>query len=298
MSKIIYGVAAASVFCVKKATDILRWGGAVSLGAFLGRAGYLLPSRQKRIAFENLEKVFGNRCAADYAWIAAESFENMGKGFFEALASGRLSEGRVKSLVAVSGEEHLSAALDKGRGVIGVSAHMGNFTFIGIKLAADGYRFNYVFKYPKLRFLADVIRLLGEHHKVGFIPALPRRESARKAIKSLRKNEIVCILCDQHAPGGVRVEFFNEPASTAAGPVVLAIRTGAAIVPMFSRRTAAGRHEVVIEPEFELDAAGDYAADILNNTRRLNEIIERRVRAHPSQWWWVHRRWKPVRRMN
>lgn len=289
MKSLLYKGSAGAVFCVKKASDALPWRAAASLGAFLGGAAYILPSRQKRVALANLEAAFGR---GGYSGIASEAFRNLGKGLCETLASGRLSPRDIDRLVSVRGEGHLIKASSRGRGVIGVSAHLGNFTFIGIRLAAAGYRFNYIFRYPTLGLLADEVRLLGDRHGVGFIPALPRKEAARQAIKSLRKNEIVCILADQNEMHGVDVDFFNRPAATAAGPVVLAMRTGASIVPMFALREGDDRHTVVVEPEFKLALTGSYASDVRANTERLNRVIEKYVRRYPGQWWWMHRRWR------
>lgn len=292
MKSLLYKGSAGAVFCVKKAADMLPWPTAVALGAFLGRAAFSLPSRQRRVALANLEAALGPSGRRGYSGIASEAFENLGKGLCEVLASGKLSRREIDRLVSVRGEENLIKASSAGRGVIGVSAHLGNFTFIGIKLAMRGHRFNYVFRYPNLDFLAGAVRMLGEHHKVGFIPALPRKEAARQSVKSLRKNEIVCILADQNEMHGMEVDFFSRPAATAAGPVVLAMRTGAAIVPMFALRDAKDNHTVAIEPEFKLALTGSYAFDVRSNTQRLNRVIEGYVRRYPGQWWWMHRRWR------
>ena len=292
MKRLAYKAAAAGIFCVKKTAEFLPRDKAAACGALLGRAAFLLPSRQRRVALSNLEAVFGSSGGGNYSAIAAESFENLGRGLCEVLASGRLSRGEFEGMVDIRGEENLRKALAGGRGVIALSAHLGNFAFMGVRLAMAGYRFNYVFRYPNLEFLADAVRALGARHKVGFISALPRKEAARRTIKSLRKNEIVCILADQNDMHGVRVNFFNRPAGTASGPVVLAMRTGASIVPMFALRGPEGNHTVVIEPGFELALTGSYAYDVRTNVERLNGIIEKHVREYPGQWWWMHRRWR------
>ncbi len=292
LKKLVYAGSWAAVLGVKKMADMMPWDTAVAAGALMGRIGYALAGRKKRVALGNLEVMSDVFPEHVRRRIACESFENMSMGLLETLASRKISPEKLEEMVSLSGEEHLSAALSAGRGVIGVSAHLGNFTFTGIKLAAEGYPFSYVFRYPDLDMLASIIRRIGRHHGVAFIPARPRKEAARMVIKSLRQNQIVCILSDQHTPGGEPLRFFGRTAETATGPVVLASRTGAKIIPMFSLRNGDGTHKVVCEPEFKLAMGGDYAEDVRRNTQRLNDLIERYVREYPAQWWWVHRRWR------
>ena len=132
---------------------------------------------------------------------------------------------------------------------------------------------------------------LSENVKLVFIRILKKFPCQRFSIS--RQNEIVCILGDQReVHGGVFVDFFNHPAGTATGPVILAMRTGAGIVPMFSLRESGGKHVVVIEPVFELSSTGNREEDIRANTLRLSRIIESYVRRFPAQWLWLHQRWK------
>jgi KDO2-lipid IV(A) lauroyltransferase len=88
------------------------------------------------------------------------------------------------------------------------------------------------------------------------------------------------------------VPFFGEPASTSRSLAVLALKTAAPVVPAFIHRLPDGDHELVLDPEIPLAITGDLDEDIRVNTARFTEAIERHVRVHPEQWFWVHRRWK------
>jgi len=143
---------------------------------------------------------------------------------------------------------------------------------------------------------AGINRLMIElRQKMGVNTILrSRRGRVQKSIiQTLRRNHILGLLIDQDAKvEGVFVEFFGRPAYTPTGAVALSLVTGAAIVPGFIIRQADGRHKLTILPKFELELCGDRESDIRHNTARLTKIIEQQIRLAPSQWVWMHRRWR------
>ena len=113
-------------------------------------------------------------------------------------------------------------------------------------------------------------------------------------IRRLRRGEAVAILMDQNVGWrkGVFVDFFGHRACTNKGMALLALETGAAVVPTFGWRKQDDSHSVQLSPAVPLIDTGDREKDILANTARYTKIIEEAVRAHPSQWFWLHKRWK------
>jgi KDO2-lipid IV(A) lauroyltransferase len=91
---------------------------------------------------------------------------------------------------------------------------------------------------------------------------------------------------------GVFVNFFDRPAHTATGPVVLARKFDAAIIPSFIHLQPDGRYHIEFQAELELISTGDEERDVVSNTQRCSDAIERMVRRHPEQWVWMHERWK------
>ncbi len=291
---------------VRKMICCLPWNRLNGLGAGAGRAGYFISREKRAIALSNLETAFGGKMKEPRAReVAIKSFENMGRSLCEVFAAAKLGPSGLKEIISVEGVENLAKAAGGGRGVIGFSAHLGNFALLGPRLALEGYGFNYILRFPEssrlnayARMFAGNITYLAGLLGVGLISANGRKESVKQSLRSLRSEEIVCILGDQNKVDGVWIDFFGKPAGTADGPVVLAMRTGASIVPMFARRNWDGRQTVVVEPEFELDITGDYGRDVLFNTERLARIVESLVSAQPEQWWWIQRRWKAAGRRN
>ena len=92
------------------------------------------------------------------------------------------------------------------------------------------------------------------------------------------------------------MEFFGVKAATARGPAILALRTGAVVVPVYARRDGWLRHTIVIMEPIELEYTNDKEEDLDKNLRRFNAVIEQEVLENPTEWWWVHERWKRAHR--
>ena len=113
------------------------------------------------------------------------------------------------------------------------------------------------------------------------------------SIHALRNNELIFIPIDQNfGTGGVFVNFFGQKAATATGPVILAQRTKAALIPCFILRQPLDQHRITFEKELELEEGKDPEDVILVNIQKLTNIIEAYIRKYPAEWGWIHRRWK------
>jgi len=125
------------------------------------------------------------------------------------------------------------------------------------------------------------------------ISTQPWRECLKKMLNCLRNNQIICLITDENKRhGGVKVDFFGQNSPTAMGPAVFSLRTGAAIVPMFIIRQNDDTHKLIIEPPLEFNLTGNQAEDIRHITSTFTERIEWYIKTYPTQWFWLHRRWK------
>ncbi len=218
-----------------------------------------------------------------------ETCLNVGWSLCEFLRPKRYSKQELKRLFILKGKENVDNALKKGKGAIIVSAHLGNFPFVGIRLAAEGYPLHFLFRNPDAPAVARCIRNVTDSYNVGTISVLPRRAGAAECLRQIRSNKIICILADQYeAESNVFVNFLGVPAATTTGPVSLAVKTGAQILPAFIHREADGRHKIEICSPFSPGGRDDIAAD----TKALNDIISSYILKYPPQWFWLHRRWK------
>jgi len=111
-------------------------------------------------------------------------------------------------------------------------------------------------------------------------------------MRALERGESVALMNDQKFNGGIEAPFFGVPAHTAPGPSTFALRFGVPLQPLSVQRTGdSARFRVIVHDPIVLDDTGDRAADIEAGVRRINAFVEDRIRARPSEWFWVHRRW-------
>jgi KDO2-lipid IV(A) lauroyltransferase len=119
----------------------------------------------------------------------------------------------------------------------------------------------------------------------------------KKILTCLKNNEIVCLITDENKRrGGVNVDFFGKETATASGPAVFSLRTGAPIIPVFMVRQQDNNHKIIIDPPLEFTLTGNHNKDVHHITSRCTEYIESYVKAYPTQWFWLNRRWKGLSR--
>jgi KDO2-lipid IV(A) lauroyltransferase len=262
-----------------------------ALGVGLGRAAYWLVPGRRRVALDNLTLVYGEALSpAARATLARRSFEHLG---ITAVECCRLFFGRAERLlgrVRGRGTEHIGAALAKGRGIFFLTGHFGNWELLAATHRLAGFGLSVVVRPLDNPYLDALIARARER---SGLRAISKREAVQGVRAALARGECIGILLDQDAGrDGVFVPFLGQPASTSRALAILALKTRAPVVPAFIHRLPDGGHELVLEPEIPLATTGDLDQDIAVNTARYTEALERQVRAHPEQWFWVHRRWK------
>jgi Kdo2-lipid IVA lauroyltransferase/acyltransferase len=261
------------------------------IGSGLGDLAYWVLGARRRVTLANLALAFGpGPGALPYAAVARASFRHLGMTAMECC---RLFFGRPGALlphVRVEGAEHIKAALAEGRGVFYLTAHFGNWELLAAAHTLTAFRLSVVVRPLDNPYLEG---LLARGRERGQVHLIPKRAAVRGVNDALARGDCVGILLDQDAGRqGVFVPFFGRLASTSRTLAVLALKTGAPVVPAFIRRLPDGDHEITLEPPIALVRTGDRARDVEINTARFTEAIERWVRAYPEQWFWVHRRWK------
>jgi KDO2-lipid IV(A) lauroyltransferase len=215
------------------------------------------------------------------------AWRNFGRGAYETACALFSSREQIRSMVRLEGEEHLRNALAKGKGVIALSAHLGNFTMIGPRLAAEGYSFSALIKEPRDPRFAQLISAYRLKVGVKTIPAKPRRRSVQEILLALRRNETVLVVSDEFKGGGIEVEFLGRTAPAQRGPITLALRTGAPILPMFLTRDDRDHLTLSISPEIDLIRSEDRKAAIAANLATISRILDATVRRYPDQWSWL-----------
>ena len=217
----------------------------------------------------------------------------MGHVILDTLRLGSIFGAKELNNIEIEGIDNLEKALQKGKGVIAVSAHLGSFTIMGAGLNAQGYKTSFVVRHARNkgveRIAMKICRKIGQ--KTIF--SRPIHACIRLCRKVLKRNEILIIESDQNfGTEGRRVNFFNRPAMAASGSIRLALSTQAAVVPMFIIRINSLKHVIKIEPEIEIEKTDNRGDDTKKNLQKVSAIIESYIRQYPGQWVnWIHKQW-------
>lgn len=257
------------------------------------RLGFAIAGKQRKIAMESLAIAFGkDKSEKELEQIAKDCFIFIVKSGLELIVF-MDKPGLIKERVEIIGKDNLDSALSKGKGVILVSAHFGNFPLMLARIQLEGYNTSGIMR-PMHDARVEKF-FIKKRDKLGIktIYSQPRRFCVEETLRTLRKNELIFIPIDQNfGTGGVFVDFFGKKAATATGPVVLALRTKAAIIPAFIVRQKDDTHKIIFEKPLVLDEGKTPEETIVINIQKLTSIIEAYIRKYPAEWGWIHRRWK------
>ena len=263
---------------------------ALQVGAAIGRLAYRALSGRRRIALTNLQRAMPELSAPQREQIAAASFGRLGMLLAEFAQLPRLTPAKVLQVARPQGHQHYLEAKARGTGVIFLTAHYGAWELLPFAQALLGHPLKFVVRRLDNPLLERLVRAYRTSCGNGVIL---RREAARGILRALGAGEAVGILFDQNTSDGVVVPFFGLPTRTTPVVATLALRTGAAVIPVFLSANPDGlTHTMVFEPAVPLQRSGNLKRDIEANTIEFNRILERHVRRQPDHWLWLHQRWK------
>jgi KDO2-lipid IV(A) lauroyltransferase len=280
-------VLAASLFRLLASLPV-AWAYAVGTGA--GRLAYRLDGRHRRIARENLLRAYaGSLSESEVTALVQAVFENLGRTAVDVARSGAVLQ--EPDTWRVEGLDRLLAARARGKGVLILTAHFGPWELLPLMAALRYEPIHVVARPMDNPWLDDLVTRLRER---GGNRVIRKHDALPMIIKLLRGGGTVGMLIDQHVAEqqGVVVPFFGRPASTVSAPALIAIRSGAAVVPAGVVREAPGRYCVQVAEEVTVERTGDLKTDVVVNTARFTRSLERIIRGRPDHWFWVHRRWK------
>lgn len=262
------------------------------LAEFLGLLWFLVDKRHRRIALNNLELALRDELGKrERKNIARRNFVHLSRVVLELPYLRKLTAEEIDGFVTFFGLEHYNAAVQKRRGLLILASHFGNWELMALAFSLRYRPINIVVRpldNPFLDGLINTIRTRGGNQMIE------KKGSIRKILHLLAAGEPVAMLIDQNLAwyDGVFVPFFKVIACTNKALALLALRTGAPVIPAYNVRQRDGSYRIVVEPEVELVKSGDKRRDVEENTARFNKVIESYVRRHPEQWFWVHQRWK------
>jgi len=255
----------------------------------MARATFIFMRGYRKRMTENIASVLAQEIPdhRERQRLAWRAWLNFARGVFETARVMHFSREKIISTVALEGEEHIRRALEKGKGVLALSAHLGSFTLIGARLAASGYPFSAVIKPPRDQRFAKLLDDYRQQIGIHTIAAKPRRQAVRGILQALRENRIVLIIADEFRSGDVMVDFFGVKVPAPRGPATLALRTEAATLPMFAIRRSADSVVLTVDAPIVPVRNEDLEASVVGTTAVYTRRIEAAIREHPDQWNWI-----------
>jgi len=290
MKAVRYPIEYGLVLGTMRITRLLPWRAVRAMGSALGFLFFTFDGRHRRVAMANVTAAFPRKTEAERRALVRQVFGHFGRLLFELLKFSGLSREGVLSLVEFEGGERIREAHAQGRGALLFTGHFGFWEINAIAHAAA------FFPIGVLARPLDNIRLhnlLEQMRGCTGNYVIYRRGALRRVLKALNANHGVAMLIDQHiqAPEAVSVNFFDRPAATTLALAVLALRTGAPVIPVFALPLAGGRYRLVYEHPVD-PPADDSPEAIRDFTQRCTDVLEMQVRRHPELWLWMHRRWR------
>ena len=296
MKQITLFLQMASAYVISFFIAILPLPIALRLGAFIGVMLYKLLGSRRKIAIENLEKIdrdlFNDERRAEE--IIRESFINLGKLIIECIKVLHGFGRNILDRIELEGIENYHNAVKKGKGIFIISGHCGNWELLALIISYRLRPLTYAVRAIDNPYINKVI----EKYRTRFGNTVIYKKGALKTIFSeIKHNGLVMMLIDQSAmpKEGVHIDFLGRAAWAMKSPIVIARRTGGTVLPAFIKRTPTG-HKVEIHPEIVLSSHEDPETAIAEDAKLFAGYVEKYIMENPTQWYWIHRRWKSYKK--
>lgn len=217
-------------------------------------------------------------------------YRHLGMNIVEEFRLSSMTDEELRKRIVWEGEQHGRDTLATGKGMLVLSAHMGNWDILCTVAPKFNYPTTIITKAIKNKALNQFWMESRSRFGLKFVPA---HNSYRLCLAALRKNEIVGFILDQNMirTEGIFVEFFGRPACTSPGLAYMSAQSGAAVVPSFILRQPDGTHLVKFLPP--IPPPPDRKPETISQfTQLYTRVIEDQIRQTPEQWIWIHRRWR------
>lgn len=265
------------------------------LGNMLGFIIACIPTKRHSITIQNIkESLIGKHLTlSEVKKLASRVYMHFGRVFFMMPHILRLKRDNLHKYCEIDGAEYLINALKEGKGVLALTAHIGNWELCAVALTITFGRVAAIAR----PFHNQVFNLIMQDMRTRFgMEVIPKQNAMRRVMTALKKNMIIGVLLDQNVvwQEGEFLSFLGRTATANKGLALLALKTGAPVLPLFSIEQPDGRYKIHIGKPVTIINTGDKTSDVENNTLSFTRLIEEQVVNNPTQWFWFHRRWKTL----
>jgi len=259
------------------------------LARLIAALAFVFSRQDRRHVLHNLDVIFnGCRPPASRRLLLWRFFQNYGIYMVDFFRLLNMTLEESKAFIRLHGRNHLDEALAKGRGLVLLSAHIGHWEIGGLGLRTMGYPVNVVAIKHNTGFTNALVNDLRHRHGIEVIEVEESMYGTIELVKALNRNEVVAVLGDRvFSDRSETTTLFNRQVRLPVGPLILAMATGAPVVPAFSIMVAPGRYRGIAEPALDLRYGPDRQQALRHNLRQMAAVFERYIRRYPDQWYQI-----------
>lgn len=259
------------------------------IATFCSDLHYLVANKDRKYVKENLKAIFPEKSSREIRRIRIRMARNFAKYLVDFFRFEKFDISYIKKNIRIENINYFDEAISKNKGVIVLTAHLGNWELGGVVVALLGYPFWVVALPHKEKKVNDFFNFQRESKGIKVIPL---GRAVRKSLDILKNNGLLALVGDRDFTGkGLIMDFFDKPAILPEGPAALSLKTGASIVPGFMLRNPDDTFTLRIEKPIEFSSTGKKDEDMKQLMKKYVKIFEQYIRRYPDQWYMFRRFW-------
>lgn len=259
------------------------------IAEFVSDVRYLFAFRDQKLVKDNIRAIFPGKSGKEINLISRKLFRNFAKYLVDFFRFEKIDRDFIDRYIKIENIKYFNEARAKGKGVIVLTAHIGNWELGGLVIGVLGYPFWAVALPHKDK---KVDKFFNSQRESKGVHVIPLGKAVRSCLNVLKNNEMVALVGDRDfTEKGQVLDFFGKPSFFPEGPAAFAIQTGAVIVPGFMLRNPDDTFTLTIEKPIEFKLTGNKDADIKELILEYKSIFEDYIRRYPEQWYMFRKFW-------
>jgi KDO2-lipid IV(A) lauroyltransferase len=262
---------------------------AYKVAIFLSDLRYIFARKDREEVKGNLRAIFPEKTDKEIRMIRIRMFRNFAKYLVDFFRFQKIDKGYIKDKIRIENMHYFDQAIARNKGVVVLTAHLGNWELGGVVIAVSGYPFWVVALPHKQKKVNDFFNFQRESKGIKVIQL---GKAVRTCLNILKENKMIGLVGDRDfTEKGVILDFFGKPTFFPEGPAAFSLQTGASIVPGFMIRNPDDSFTLKIEKPFESKSSGNKKNDIRNAILWYKDIFEKYIKEHPDQWYIFKKFW-------
>ncbi len=263
----------------------------LALGRGLGNIAYFFDVKQRRIGYSNLKAAFSyKKEPGELKKILKGCYKNLGLMIAEIAKFPKLNSRYIQRYIKISGFKEADRIKNEGRGVIFLTAHFGNWELSAQVAGIKNYPMKVLAREQRHTKIND---LLNSYRSMNNCEVITKGFSIKSILRSLKDGQILGMLGDQStSKGGVLVDFLGRKTYTPQGPISIARKTKAEILPSFIIRKKGPKHSILIHKPLRAQVQKDTTSSSQGELQEFHNQLADYIDKDPEQWLWMQKKWK------